>query len=132
MSAGAFQDPAERTPRMRLYYRSGRPTRLGRRVNWLWGWWASLGLPPNFQVALEVRGRVSGRSRVTPVGIARVEGRGYLVSMLGPGSDWVKNVEAAQGDAIIRHGCRRAVHLVLLPPEQRAPVLREYISERAT
>jgi hypothetical protein len=94
MSAGAFQDPAERNPRMRLYYRNWRPTRVGRWVNWLWGWWASLGLPPNFQVALEVRGRVSGRSRVTPVGIARVEGRGYLVSMLGPGSDWVKNVEA--------------------------------------
>lgn len=127
MSGRAFQDPAERHTRMRLYYRNWRPTRLGRWVNGLWGWWASLGLPPSFQVALEVRGRVSGRRRVTPVGIARVEGRGYLVSMLGPGTDWVKNVDAARGDAIIRHGRRRAVHLVLVPPEERAPVLREYV-----
>lgn len=127
MSGPSFHDPAERRARMRLYYRNWRPTRLGRWVNWLWGSWASLGLPPNFQVALEVRGHASGRRRVTDVGIATVEAKRYLVSMLGPGSDWVKNVEAAQGDAIIRHGRRRAVHLVLVPPEQRAPVLREYV-----
>ena len=47
--------------------------------------------------------------------------------MLGPGSDWVKNVEAAHGDAVIRHGRRRPVHLVAMPPEQRAPILREYV-----
>jgi hypothetical protein len=51
----------------------------------------------------------------------------YLVSMLGPGSDWVKNVEAAHGDAVIRQGRRRPVHLVMVPPEQRAPILREYV-----
>ena len=56
--------------------------------------------------------------------IATVEGKRYLVSMLGPGSDWVKNVEAAHGDAVIRHGRRRPVHLVAMPPEQRAPILR--------
>jgi hypothetical protein len=47
--------------------------------------------------------------------------------MLGPDSDWVKNVEAAHGDAVIRHGSRRRVHLVAVPPEQRAPILREYV-----
>jgi hypothetical protein len=49
------------------------------------------------------------------------------VSMLGPGSEWVKNVEAADGDAVIRQGRRRPVHLVGVPPEQREPVLREYV-----
>jgi len=61
-----------------------------------------LGLPPRFQAVLEVRGRESGRRRSNPVVIATVDGKRYLVSMLGPGSDWVKNVEAARGDAVIR------------------------------
>jgi hypothetical protein len=59
--------------------------------------------------------------------IATVNGKCYLVSMLGPGSDWVKNLEAAHGDAVIRQGRRRPVHLVAVPPEQRAPILREYV-----
>jgi len=95
-------DPAERRAIMRLFYRGWRPTRLGRWVNRLMGWWSGLGLPPGFQAALEVRGRTSGRRYSNPVVIATVEGNRYLVSMLGPGSDWVKNVEAAHGDAVIR------------------------------
>jgi len=86
-----------------------------------------LGLPPRFQAALEVRGRISGSIRSNPVVIATVNGKDYLVSMLGPDSDWVKNVEAAHGDAVIRQGRRRPVRLVAVPPEQRAPVLREYV-----
>jgi deazaflavin-dependent oxidoreductase (nitroreductase family) len=112
---------------MRLFYRNWRPTRLGRWVNWLACWWFGLGLPPRFQAALEVRGRTSGRRRSNPVVIATVEGQHYLVSMLGPESDWVKNVEAAQGDGVIRQGPRRRVHLLAVPPEQRAPILREYV-----
>ena len=59
--------------------------------------------------------------------IATVSGKDYLVSMLGADSDWVKNVEAAHGDAVIRQGRRRPVRLVAVPPEQRAPILREYV-----
>ena len=77
--------------------------------------------------ALDVRGRASGRRRSTAVVIATVERKRYLVSMLGPRSDWVQNVEAAQGNAVIRQGRRRRVHLVLVPPEQRAAVLQEYV-----
>jgi deazaflavin-dependent oxidoreductase (nitroreductase family) len=112
---------------MRLFYRNWRPTSLGRWVNRFMCWWSALGLPPRFQAALEVQGRTSGRIRSNPVGIATVEGKHYLVSMLGPESDWVKNVEAAHGDAVIRQGRRRRVHLVAVPPEQRAPILREYV-----
>jgi hypothetical protein len=50
-----------------------------------------------------------------------------LVSILGPASEWVKNVEASRGEAVIRQGRRRPVHLVAVPPEQRAPILREYV-----
>ena len=120
-------DPAERRGLMRFLYRDWRPTRLGRWVNRLNGWWSGLGLPPRFQAVLEVPGRTSGRMRSNPVVIATVEGKRYLVSMLGPESDWVKNVEVARGDAIIHQGRRRRVHLVPVPPDQRAPVLREYV-----
>src|SRR6476660_712326 len=120
-------DPAEASALLRLVYRDWRPTRLGRWANRFAGWWSGLGLPPRFQAALEVPGRTSGRRRSNPVVIATVEGKRYLVSMLGPGSDWVKNVEAAHGDAVIRQGRRRPVHLVAVPPEQRAPILREYV-----
>jgi deazaflavin-dependent oxidoreductase (nitroreductase family) len=90
-------------------------------------WWSGLGLPPKIQAALEVRGRNSGRMRSNPIVIATVDDKRYLVSMLGPESDWVKNVEAAHGDAVIRQGPRRRVHLVAVPVEQRAPILREYV-----
>ena len=112
---------------MLLFYRNWRPTRLGRWVNRLMCWWSGLGLPPKFQAALEVRGRSSGQRRSNPVVIATVESKHYLVSMLGPESDWVKNVEAAHGDAVIRQGRRRRVHLAPVPSEQRAPILREYV-----
>jgi deazaflavin-dependent oxidoreductase (nitroreductase family) len=127
MNTSRPSDPAERSALMRLFYRNWCPTRLGRWVNCLMCWWSGLGLPPRFQAALEVHGRKSGRRRSNPVVIATVEGRHYLVSMLGPESDWVKNVEAAHGDAVIRQGRRRRVRLVAVPPEQRAPILREYV-----
>ena len=90
-------------------------------------WWSALGLSSREMAVLEVRGRASGQRRSTPVVIATVEGKRYLVSMLGPGSDWVKNVEAAHGDAVLRQGRRRPVHLVGVPPSERAPILREYV-----
>lgn len=127
MSSSSHPDPAERSAVMRLFYRDWRPTRLGRWVNRVQGWLSGLGLPPRFMAALEVRGRASGRRRSVPVVIATVEGHHYLVSMLGPRSDWVKNVEAAHGDAVLRQGRRRRVRLEPVPPEQRAPILREYV-----
>jgi len=59
--------------------------------------------------------------------ITTVAGKRYLVSMLGPESAWVKNIEAAHGDAVIRQGRRRRVHLVAVAPEERAPILQEYV-----
>ena len=127
MSNSTHPDPAERSAFMRLFYRDWRPTRFGRWVNRFQSWVSGLGVAPRFMATLELRGRTSGRRRSNPVVIATVEGKRYLVSMLGPRSDWVRNVEAAHGDAVIRQGRRRPVHLTLVPPEQRAPILREYV-----
>lgn len=126
MSISTHADPAERSSLLRLFYRDWRPTRLGRWANRVAGWTSALGLLSKAAV-LEVRGRASGQRRSTPVVIATVEGSRYLVSMLGSGSDWVKNVEAANGDAVLRQGRRRSVHLVAVLPAERAPILSEYV-----
>ncbi len=126
MNGARPADPAESTG-LRIFYRNWRPTRLGHLVNRVQGWYSGLGLPPRIVAVLEVRGRKSGRVRASPVVITTVDGKRYLVSMLGPSSDWVKNVEAANGDAVIRQGRRRRVHLVPVASEARAPVLREYV-----
>lgn len=120
------RDPAERG-HMRLFYRGWRPTRLGRIANRIMAWWSAAGLPPSIQQTIEVRGRVSGKVRSNPIAIATVDGERYLVSMLGPESEWVKNVIAAGGEAVLRHGRRESVRLVEVPAEERAPVLREYV-----
>lgn len=132
MNESGQRDPAERSALMRLFYRGWRPTHLGRWINRLQGWYSGLGLPPKRLAALEVRGRASGRLRMNPVVITTLDGQRYLVSMLGAGSDWLKNVEAAHGQAFIRQGRRRRVHLVLVDPEQRAPILREYVRVAAS
>ncbi len=127
MTQREHRDPAESSWLMRRFYRDWRPTRTGKMVNRVMGWWSAAGLPPKIQAALEVRGRASGQRRTTPIAIATVDGASYLVSMLGPGSEWVKNVEAAGGEAVIRQGKRRSVRLVSVPPAERVPVLKEYM-----
>ena len=65
--------------------------------------------------------------RADAVVIPTVAGERYIVSMFGTISDWVKNLEAAHGEAVICHRSSVRVDLVLLPPEERAPILREYV-----
>jgi deazaflavin-dependent oxidoreductase (nitroreductase family) len=122
-----WRDPAEDTWPLGWAYRNWHPTRLGRWVNRLNGWYSGLGLPPRIQAVLEVRGRKSGELRSNPIVIATVEGKRYLVSMLGPDSDWVKNVEASHGEAAIRQGRVQRVNLVPVLASERGPVLREYV-----
>ena len=51
----------------------------------------------------------------------------YLVSMLGQDANWVRNVRAAGGDAILRHGRREEVRLDEVVVGRRAPVLKTYL-----
>lgn len=85
-------DPAERKLLLRFFYRDWHPTRFGRWVNRFAKWWTALGFASKEMAILEVHGRTSGQPRSTPVVVATVEGKQYLVSMLGPESEWVKNV----------------------------------------
>ena len=51
----------------------------------------------------------------------------YLVSMLGDDTNWVRNVRASGGHAVLRHGDREPVMLHEVDIDQRAPILRCYL-----
>ena len=111
----------------RWMYQGARPNRVARFFNGIWRALASGGVAPRRLSTLEVRGRRSGRTTSFPVVVADYEGRRYLVAMLGEGVNWVANVRAAGGRAVLRHGSRQAVHLEEVDPGVRAPILRRYL-----
>ena len=111
----------------RWMYRGGRPNRVARLLNGLWGRLAAGGRAPKQLYSLEVRGRRSGRPVTFPVVVADHEGERYLVAMLGEGVNWVANVRAAGGRAVLRHGRREEVRLEELDPKARAPIIRRYL-----
>lgn len=81
-------------------------------------------------MALEVLGRRSGRLRRTAVVVVEHQGQRFIVS-LGGESEWVRNVHAAAGKAILHRGKRTPVCLVEVLPAKRPPVLLAYASHRA-
>lgn len=112
----------------RWMYPNDRPNRLARLLNRGWAIAHASGLLSSRLVTLEVTGRRSGRRLSFPLVVADLEGQRYLVSMLGEESNWVRNVRAAGGRAVLRHGRREPVRLEEVPPEQRAPIVRRYLA----
>ena len=111
----------------RWMYRSGRPNRLAAFLNGIWRLVGLAGLPPHRLNTLEVRGRRTGRPTSFPVVVADYEGDRYLVAMLGQDVNWVANVRASGGRAVLRHGHREVVRLEEVDPDARAPILRRYL-----
>ena len=111
----------------RWLYRGSRPHRLARGADRLTAALFARGAGPDHLVALEVPGRRSGRTVGLPLVVAEVAGERYLVSMLGERANWVRNVRAAGGEVVLRHGRREEVRLDEVAPEQRAPVLKAYL-----
>jgi deazaflavin-dependent oxidoreductase (nitroreductase family) len=111
----------------RWMYRRGRPGWAARAANRLQATAASSGHGVEHVVTLEVRGRRSGRVVSLPVVVADLHGERYLVSMLGEDAGWVRNVQAAGGSAVLRHGRAERVRLELVEPTQRPEVLRRYL-----
>src|SRR6266508_6976761 len=112
----------------RWLYRHGRLNRLARLLNRGWAIAHTAGLWPSRWVTLEVRGRRTGRVISLPLAVADYRGERYLVGMLGEGSSWVRNVRAAGGRVVLRHGRREAVRLEEVDPAARPPILRRYLS----
>ncbi len=115
---------------LRWLYQRSRPNCFARLQNRASAVAFAAGIWPKRAAALEVRGRRSGRVISLPVVIADYDDERYLVSMLGEKANWVRNVRAAGGRAVLRHGRREAVRLEEVPAEARSPILRRYL-ERA-
>jgi hypothetical protein len=121
-------------PVIRAMYPKGRPGPFAWRVNRTWASLVASGLTPerwpgkpvSGPASLDVRGRHSGLPRPTMATWVAYEGERYLVSMLDERSDWVRNVRAAHGEAVLRRRTRRPIHLEELPVEHRAPIMREW------
>ena len=109
------------------FYRGGRPNLAARIIDRGTAVLYGFGIAPDHLVRLEVPGRRTGRPIARPLVMVVVEGERYLVSMLGPEADWVRNVRAAGGAVALHHGRREPVRLEEVPPEHRAPVLRAYL-----
>jgi len=94
----------------------------------LWVKMIRTGFLPRRWVVLEVPGRRTGRITRFPLGMADVDGRWYLVSMLGE-CNWVRNVRAADGRIVLRRRRAKSSRLVEIPVDQRAVVLRRYVQK---
>ena len=124
--ATTYRDPAEGSGYLRLFYRDWRPTRLGKLVTGALAWLSGLGLTPRVLLTLQARGRRSGRLHSNVLVVTKHDGQRYLVSMLGDGSEWVRNVRAAGGEAFVKRGRSRPVRLTEVPVGERGPILKAY------
>ncbi len=111
----------------RWLYQGGHPNLLARALNRFGAVIHALGIAPNYMVTLRVVGRRSGRPISVPLAMVVVDGERYLVSMLGTSAEWVRNLRAAGGQAILVHGRTECVRLEEVAVEQRAPVLKAYL-----
>jgi deazaflavin-dependent oxidoreductase (nitroreductase family) len=111
----------------RWLYRGKRPNRLARLINGASARLAAAGIGPSQLVMLEVAGRRTGKAVLFPVVVADYRGERYLVSMLGEDTNWVRNVRAAGGRAVLRRGHREVIRLEEVGPGERAAILRRYL-----
>ena len=108
-------------------YRGQRPNLIAKILNRAWAVVASRIATSNGLVALEVIGRKSGRIVSFPLVMVTIDGQRYLASMLGDNTQWVRNVRASGGKAVLRSGGREDVQLEEIPADQRAPILKAYL-----
>ncbi|MCW5880467.1 MAG: nitroreductase family deazaflavin-dependent oxidoreductase [Anaerolineae bacterium] len=92
-------------------------------------WYTSLGLRRG-TITLEVRGRKTGQPVRLSLTSVRHAGARYLVALYDQ-AQWAKNVRAAHGAATLLSGERQPVRLVEIPQAERAPILLDYVNQRA-
>lgn len=111
----------------RWMYRGGRPNGLARVLNRVWAKLHAAGIAPNEWVTLEVVGRKSGKTISFPLALTVLNDERYLVAMLGAETNWVKNVRAAGGHAMLKHGAIEQVRLDEVDVALRAPILKAFL-----
>ena len=113
--------------RHRDMYVGGRPGATARRANRTMARLAASGLTGWWLIRLDTVNPKSGTMISLPLVTATVDGRRYVVSMLGNGARWVRNVLAADGRVVIRAGRRRDVVLTVVDVNLRAPIIKNYL-----
>ena len=108
-------------------YRGKKPNWIAKILNGAIANSAAKSISPDGVVALEVIGRKSGRVISFPVVVAIVDEQRYVASMLGDSAQWVRNVRAAGGKAVLHSGGYENVRLEEIPVNQRAPLLKAYL-----
>jgi deazaflavin-dependent oxidoreductase (nitroreductase family) len=106
------------------------PTGIIKSMNGFFGWLASHGIGPRKTVEIEVRGRKSGQPRKVAVNLVEVNGKRYLVAPRGE-TEWVRNVRADNGLAVIRRSGAENVLLTEIPEPERPTIIQKYIGENA-
>lgn len=92
-------------------------------------WYTALGLTRS-TITLEVLGRRSGKPIRVSVTTVRQGTERYVVS-LSDRSQWLQNVRAAQGRAVLLWHGRTPIRLVEIPVGERASILLGYVHQRA-
>jgi deazaflavin-dependent oxidoreductase (nitroreductase family) len=103
-----------------------KPSGFVKAMNSFMGRLASWGLIPGDTALIEVKGRRSGQIRSNAVTWVEHDGQRYLVAPRG-NTEWVRNVKAAGGEAILKRRKAERVRLEEVPVEQRAPIIKSYL-----
>ena len=110
-----------------LFYPGGRPRAFTKHLNSIQAKLTARGVFPPLLVALETKGRRSGKPLLVQLVVAQIGAERYLVSMLGEKVDWVRNVRASAGAAVLRHRIAEKVTLEEVPVSMRAQILKAYL-----
>lgn len=113
--------------RHREMYMGGRPGTAAKRANRTMARLAASGLTGWWLIRLDTVNPKSGTVLSLPLVTAKVDGRRYVVSMLGQGARWVRNVLAADGHVVIRAGRSQDVVLTVVDVNLRAPIMKNYL-----
>ena len=102
------------------------PTKVDRAINKLFGFLVGLGLGLPHNYLLQVRGRKSGRSYLTPVDVLDRDGKRYLVAPRGY-TQWVRNA-IASGTVSLKKG-RRSEEFAIrsLSDDEKPEILKAYL-----
>jgi deazaflavin-dependent oxidoreductase (nitroreductase family) len=107
---------------MSVYHK---PSGMVKLINAFIGRLGAVGLIPGDTAQLQVKGRRSGEVRSNAVTWVDYEGQRYLVAPRG-NTEWVRNVRAAGGEAVLKRRKAERVRLEEVPVEQRAPIIQAY------
>ncbi len=104
------------------------PNSAERVFNRVFGFIVGLGIGPQYNYLLQVRGRKTGRIYSTPVNLLEDGDERFLVAPRGR-TQWVRNAEAA-GEISLRKGrVRNSFRLRSIPDSEKPALLKLYLEQ---